>query len=429
MKKFIATILTIWIPIKKIRREARFKLIVLFNVSCARKKYSIKIKEIRNKLKNKQKISVGFYVVFDAVIQTIPIFEKMLDDDVFEPYILVIPDSYRGEENMFHQMKKTYNSLSSKYKNVLNSYDYDKKCFIDYSSKFDIIFFNNPYDDMTQEIYGIVYNSKNGPLTCFTDYGYDISNMHSQSYRTLRYNILWKNFILEKNEYFNCKKNLVVKDANIVLSGYCKMDKIAQIKENKRERKKIILAPHHSINMPEFSLSNFLRYYDFFLELPKKYPQIDFVFRPHPLLFVTLEKDSLWGKKKVQQYLDEMTSNKNVEYQEGGEYFETFVNSDALIHDCGSFTAEYLFTNHPCCFMLKDDKTTDKNSNDFHKACINNHYKAYNQEQIIDFIENVVIKEKDTMFEKRKKFKEENLLINYPNVSDFIINHIKEAIK
>ena len=129
---------------------------------------------------------------------------------------------------------------------------------------------------------------------------------------------------------------------------------------------------------------------------------------------MTLEKDSLWGKKKVQQYLDEMTSNKNVEYQEGGEYFETFVNSDALIHDCGSFTAEYLFTNHPCCFMLKDDKTTDKNSNDFHKACINNHYKAYNQEQIIDFIENVVIKEKDTMFEKRKKFKEENLLINYP---------------
>ena len=100
-----------------------------------------------------------------------------------------------------------------------------------------------------------------------------------------------------------------------------------------------------------------------------------------------------------------------------------------MIHDCGSFSAEYLFTNHPCCFLLKDDATTLKNSNEFHRACIDNHYKAYDKDDIIKFIEDVIIKKQDLMKKKRKVFFNKFIKNNYPNTSRKIIKYIKKELK
>ena len=33
----------------------------------------------------------------------------------------------------------------------------------------------------------------------------------------------------------------------------------------------------------------------------------------------------------------------------------TYVNSDAIIHECGSFTAENLYSDKPSCYMLIDN--------------------------------------------------------------------------
>ena len=117
-----------------------------------------------------------------------------------------------------------------------------------------------------------------------------------------------------------------------------------------------------------------------------------------------------------------------MEYQEGGDYFETFVNSDGLIHDCGSFSAEYLYTGHPCCYMLKNMEETNKNSNDFHKACLKQHYLAYNEKEIIDFIENVILKGNDSLKEQRKEFFESKLKSNEPKNTEYILNYLKEEL-
>ena len=33
------------------------------------------------------------------------------------------------------------------------------------------------------------------------------------------------------------------------------------------------------------------------------YPEINFIFRPHPALFMLLSKEEFWGKKKVENYI------------------------------------------------------------------------------------------------------------------------------
>ena len=107
---------------------------------------------------------------------------------------------------------------------------------------------------------------------------------------------------------------------------------------------------------------------------------------------------------------------------------ETFIQSDAIIHDCASFLCEYLFTEKPACYLLKNKESIEKNFNDLGKESLNHYYQAFNEKDILHFIENVVLKKQDTKKEQRLKYAQENLKINYPNVADFILKDIKKSL-
>ena len=64
--------------------------------------------------------------------------------------------------------------------------------------------------------------------------------------------------------------------------------------------------------------------------IPAMFPEVDFVFRPHPLLFPRLSSPSKWGESKAAGYLEAMSAFPNVEIETGGDYFATFASSDAL---------------------------------------------------------------------------------------------------
>lgn len=394
--------------------------------------YRNKVEQLKNKIKNKSTIRVCFSVVYDSVFPANNLYEKMIESDIFEPFILVIPDTLRGEENMFCQMDKTYKSLSSKYDNIFNSYDYENNTFIDYSDKIDILCPANPYDAMTYDLYSISYASSKNILIFNINYSYlgrtkyenNLINLDSTKF-------YWKIFAentFSKEMY--CKK-LKYNKNNICVSGYTKMDSLALISSENRIRKKIIIAPHHTIINWEngLNIGTFLNYADFYLELPNLYPEIDFVYRPHPILEINLKKDEIWGIEKTNDYISKMKSYKNLEYQEGGDYFDTFVNSDGLIHDCGSFLAEYFYTDHPQCYIAKDKETIEKEYLDFGKEMLENTYLALDKETIINFINDVIINNNDYMKESRLKFANEKIKINYPNSTQYILENIKEEFK
>ena len=282
---------------------------------------------------------------------------------------------------------------------------------------------------MTHKFYTVEYLFRHGVLSFYVSYGYFVSKYWIRHVLNLpELNRIWKIFVDTKENYDDILSIMDSKGKNAVLTGYCKMDRLAEHTAVKRERKRIILAPHHTVAMPSFPLSNFLIYADFFSNLPQRYPNVDWVFRPHPLLYVTLCRDDVWGREKTEKYFKDIQSYKNLVYQDGGEYFDTFVNSDALIHDCGSYIAEYLFTGHPACYMVKDKAFLPELLNNLGMNCAREHYIATNEKEIVDFIEQVVLEGKDTKKEKRKQYVERNLMINYPHVTDFIINCLKKEI-
>jgi hypothetical protein len=393
--------------------------------------YNAIYNNLRVKIKSKQKIPVAFFVIYDSVFPAKFLFEKMLNDDTFDPVIIVIPDVLRGEENMFQQVEKSYQTFIALYgnKKVLRGYIKETNNFIDYSDQFDIFCFCNPYDTMTHSFFKMGYLRSKKVLTFLLEYGHLITNFYSNEViKSPIMNSFWKIFTESKYSYNEYKMNQGIKGKNVVISGFYNFEKYRGINKIPRQRKRIIIAPHHTIiKNNDLNLSNFLEYAEFFLKLPEIYPDIDFIFRPHPLLFVNLKKDDVWGKEKTDAWLNNLLKNKNVSYSDGGDFNEILIDSDAMIHDCGGFIIDYLFTTYPCCYMQKKDRTIDAEFTLFPKQCLKQYYKAYEEEDIKDFIDNVVIRNNDPLKTKRNEFYHKNLYQEH-DASEKILLDIKKSI-
>lgn len=107
------------------------------------------------------------------------------------------------------------------------------------------------------------------------------------------------------------------------------------------------------------------------------------------------------------------------------EKMHPIFNSDALIHDCGSFPAEYFYTNHPQLHMFRSGNTIDKEFSIFGKEISNYVYKAFSKQDIIGFTDNVVVKREDTMQDKRLEFAKNEIRINHTNATKKVMEILK----
>lgn len=392
-------------------------------------RYKNVVEKLRLKIKNHQKIRVCFFVIFDCTFSCRPLFDEMLKNKNFKPYIVVVPDLSRSREHMVSSFNQTYKSMSKKYKDVYKGYDINSKKFTDFSKIFDIVCFPLPYENMTHKYFEIEHFLNKDILTFYVGYTFTITKFSNEIFKTNFYEYLWRIFVPTVSHLDEYKKYQYLKGNNVIVTGYCKMDDLAKQQITCRKRKVIIIAPHHTVtNWELLSISNFIKYSNFILKLPKIYPNVDFIFRPHPLLITQLKKNEIWGSVKTEKYIKELKSNSNLTYSDGGEYFNIFANSDGIIHDCGSFLAEYLFTEKPACYLLKDRQSINKWFLPFSKKCLEQCYQAFSKKDILNFIDNVIINNNDPMKDKRVKFVNSELKINYPNSSIFVLNEIKNEL-
>jgi hypothetical protein len=401
-----------------------------YNKAAQRLAFSKSISVLRQKYRNGQKIRVCYTVVYGAAFPGRPLFEKMLADGAFDPFILVIPDTLRGHENMIQQLHSTYTALSNHYSAVYLGYDEKSDTYIDFDDKFDLCCYANPYDEMTHESFSVVRMAKQGILPFYISYAYmGRTKFEIHAFDSPVTNSTWK-FFLESSygkEIF--EKYIEDSSESTVVTGYCKMDFLSNFHFNTaRTRKKIIISPHHTVRewKDGLNLSNFLRYSELFLELPQLYPDIDFIFRPHPLLFVTLASEDLWGKTKTEKYLTDIRSFNNVVYSDGPDYFDLFADSDGLIHDCGSFLAEYFYTDKPQCYLLRSPAAIEQEFLPGGREMLDHAYQAFSGEDITHFIDCVIVAGKDTMQASRLEYAIQKIRINYPQASEIIIEYLKK---
>lgn len=415
-----------WHSLKQAKRALKIKL----RATYIRKNTESKIQIIRQK----PQIKVAFLQMYITDCQNFSLFEKLLEDKRFDPYFIVNPDIARSKENSVIQYKRTYEQLAKKYnigghKRVLDGFDFVSNAFIDYTPEFDLMSTANPYDSMAHQFFRISYWAQKYIPIFYISYFYfgrcliSINNLKLESL-----NYVWKFFVENEEAMKLASEYQIIRGANLILSGYPKMDSLAYYLDihshpHRSHNLNIIIAPHHSIHEEPSAIGSFLKYHDVLYDAMAKNTDINFIFRPHPLLFEQLSQKDFWGEKKTQEYLDKVCALSNVTYSSEGDYMEIFANSSALIHDCGSFMAEYLYTHKPCAFLYRDNLNTQVCWTDFGRKCADMHYPIFNAEDLDKFIESVR-SGKDTLKEQRVAFAQNKVMINYPNATQKIYEYL-----
>lgn len=303
----------------------------------------------------------------------------------------------------------------------------------------DIIFYCNPYKIFYRKEYYI--DSFPYALICYANYSYEIIPFR-WVFNDIMQNLVWRYFCESEGHQRLVAQSSPLKGWNTVVSGYPVIDAYMHNKATGKEWKiadrkvkRIIWAPHQSIFDAQMSdkkigvqFSTFLLYADFMLELAEKYQgEIQIAFKPHPSLKQNLYIHSEWGREKTDTYYAKWENGENTCFV-NSDYIDLFCSSDALIHDCGSFTAEYICTGNPCLYL--STYMTADNMNEMGKEAFLSHYQGMTKEDIERFVKDVVLGGKDTMKETRQRCFEKNLLPpNGVSVAENIINEISRNLE
>lgn len=259
----------------------------------------------------------------------------------------------------------------------------------------DIKFYYKPYNGSYPQQH--IYKRHMDSLTCHIPYDSDLMATMGCMYRPIM-DFCW--FVFAGNELIAQKKRELLgwRAHNVRVTGLPVQDVLRRPKENYTDcwkaqpapKKRIIYAPHHSFrgtNPGGIEFATFLDFGEFMLEMAQKYQdQVQWAFKPHPTLYRKLS--SIWGEARTAAYYRAWERGSNTQL-ELGAYDALFKYSDAMIHDCGSFIAEYHYTLNRSLFLQMDPVNTD-NMNEYGKTAFRMQDFAKDKEEIEAFINDVI---------------------------------------
>ncbi len=390
-----------------------------------------KCAKIAEKIRRGEKARAVFFVSNASMFPARPLFDAMLADDAFDPHVVVIPDLRwhdGGESAAMEECRaRLEGTVPEGRLSVAEKDEFD--IWEDVLEEADIVCYPSPYE-LSSFRYNPRYAVGRGFLPMCANYGYFRSVYDREVMGGQSYAYMWKAFFECEATAMEYREHSAIGGTNVDVVGYIKMDRLASVVPERHQRKRVLVALHHSVEggtNKTLSLANFVRYADFFMALPDRHPEIDFVFRPHPFLFKVMARSDQWGKTRTERYVAELKAKPNVIWSDGGDYFREFAESDACIQDCGSYLVEYFYTKKPCCYMLHSPDDIDAKFAPLGKDCLANCYLAYDTAAIERFVSDVVVAGDDPKKPSREAFAG-TVMVNYPHAADAALGHIKAAL-
>lgn len=278
----------------------------------------------------------------------------------------------------------------------------------------DIVFVSEPYDPV------LLYCSPNRGLmnhaVCYIPYGF----FSIGTERTM-------NNIVNNLALFNFYENEATRQlaaslmdnggSNVSITGHTMADAflfspdryISAWKDCGKPMKKVIWAPHWTISnsVNWFACGNFLELADQMTTLAEKYrEEIQFAFKPHPLLYHTLCKHPKWGKEKTDAFYHRWAEMPNTQLEEGA-YAALFMQSDAIVHDSSSFIIEYMFADKPAMHLVRGEGY--QGFSPMAQEALRCYTKGHSNEDVERFLQ-AVLHGEDPLREQRAAFRKNYLI-------------------
>lgn len=353
------------------------------------------LKRLKKKFNN-EPLKVVFYVYENCRWKSQSLYDLMLEDERFEPLIVVTKNCAKENNANFQSIediKATYNFFKSKGMRVEYGYDIEKDLFIPLKNfKPDLIFYSHPWYIETSQ--GPVVCSKFA-LTYYVPY-FVPSTIIYYEYGLRFHQYLHKHYVLNETlkEFYNQVQTR--KSSNFVTAGHPQLDYF-YLNKKSVEKKAVIYSPHWSVlTNAGARFSTFDWNGEFILEFAKSHPEIEWIFKPHPLLYNHIIHSKYWTKEKLDNYYNEWKSIG--EFYDSGDYLDIFNRARAMITDCGSFLTEFFCTEQPVIHLVNDNAV--EYNNDV-KKIVKSYYQVHDINELQDYLDKVILKKQDNKKEER----------------------------
>lgn len=386
-------------------------------------------KKLRSILKERP-LRVAFQVAQLSKWKSEKLLRLMLQDTRFRPMIWAVPVGgvmhIKDPQAHARDIARTTAAFESRGITVRSYASLDA---FPAEEKPDLIFIHEAYNYIFKTE---SYRGLTNELLCYVPYAFRNSN-NAEAFDGIGNNCAVFDFI--ENEAFRdyiCRhashrgRNCVVTGtplADMFMDEACYRE--SGWKDCGKPMKKVIWAPHWTIT-PEtcwFVSGTFLKNAEAMLELAEEHcHDIQFAFKPHPHLHRILCSLPEWGKEKADDFYRRWQEMPNTQLEEG-PYIDLFMQSDAIIHDSGSFILEYLFADKPGMFLRENGGYGDYN--DITIDCLRAYRYGLTKADIEDFLQRSVLGTEDSKKDIRRELRERYVI---PPHQQSAAQNILEAI-
>ncbi len=270
------------------------------------------------------------------------------------------------------------------------------------------------------------------PITLVEHFKPEEDDFHFNSYV---HNLAYKIYVQTEFDKKYFEKYQILKAKNVEVVGSTKLYKLKLLRESnnkpprgEKEAFTIIWAPHHSIAQRWLGFGVFHKIYKEMTEFAKERKDIKIIFKPHPFLRRALMEHQIIHKEEYDTWLKTFGALENVEIYEGGDYFNVFTKSDAMLTDGLSFLIEYpIATGKPLIFF---DSKTHQPLNEIGNMALGYAYKIDSFEAFKNVLNHLIKSKasntKDNMHDKRQEILEdmEELLVPKQDPAKLILEDV-----
>jgi hypothetical protein len=426
------------VHIARLLRQLKIKTIDHYKKEHAAKKMGKEHPRLLAKLSDKKKIRVVFLAIHASVWKVDSVFIRMQEDPYFDVEILVCPYINSGIEAMHEEMERTYAFFMERGYPVRKSLKQEGTWTLLEELDPDIVFFTNPHNVTISEYYELAYFSY---LTCYVPYHHEVVSYDGDidQYDQVFHNAIWRIFAPHKYSLETYENKSHRKGKNVHVAGYPMMELLfsdfgevtAQDDawKNCDERLRIIWAPHHTIDSAELPYSNFLKYAERIKDLAVQHQgSIVWSFKPHPVLKAKLYDHRQWGKERTDAFYN-FWEGQEFTQLDIGEYVNLFKQSDALVHDSGSFLAEYLYFRKPVLYLMSKNNNMSF-FNEFGERALASCRLAEEFIDIESFVDGLLSRDAGGITELHEEFIGEELLTYFQPLlpSERVLLDIKKSL-
>ncbi len=313
-------------------------------------------------------IKVGFLCQYiPAWTKTEDLYCRMKKDDRFEPYLICVPDRITNNQLDSSECMKndTYDyCITHGYPEAINAL-IGKDTWLDLKTMdLAYIFHARPYNHLLPASYTTRHVSRYSRV-CLIMYGIGFSS-------DLARVSLNRNFMAYTYYYFaglpfmrtlNMKNNRRLHRLNLQKTecyGYPMLEHLKSFKNAASPSWEFSESDFRVLWTPRWTTdkalggSNFFTYHEELLTYAAAHPEVDFLFRPHPLMFSHFIETGELTEEEAADYISRCDALPNVSLDKELGYEATFWNASVLVSDISSIMVEFFITGKPIIFCASN---------------------------------------------------------------------------